>query len=456
MATVTIGRSYFEALLRRAEFHTSLQDIDFGPNLLSNVTISKAEHGYLVSASYLPRYAVATATATALLFVPIHMNTLVVILRQLNTSLPIPHYLAMFTDDYIPKQLQAERDYNLLKSALFRGGLTNDTLDTLLEGESGAATDEAPEYDYHTEKPFAQTRAAPVGLSSHYHNECSPTSEGTAVDGALHYEVQPRTDSSHVVNSSQLDFSIDSPSKGDGDQANTQRVPLHDQRTVLITNLSERTTHKDLAGVIRGGRLLDIFLRTDRSATVSFVEGAADFLSHTKRNDIYLHTKRLEFRWADRQFHVLGHVSNKIASGATRNLVVRGAAGKLSADQIRDHLDHIHNLVVVSINFKKDDAYISTNSIHNALFARTCMMSRTVYKGLRIDYYPDECAAQIPRSTMKPRIHTPPTPLKTKLTTNIFALLDTSSDTDSDSEIELDRTEGIHIDHHDWADATSN
>jgi hypothetical protein len=41
---------------------------------------------------------------------------------------------------------------------------------------------------------------------------------------------------------------------------------------------------------------------------------------------------------------------------------------------------------VLDIYFRGGDALISTNSIHNALFARTCMMSRTAYKGLRIDW----------------------------------------------------------------------
>jgi hypothetical protein len=129
-------------------------------------------------------------------------------------------------------------------------------------------------------------------------------------------------------------------------------------------------------------------------------------LAYAKRKDIYLHTKRLEFRWNDRQFHVPSHVANKIANGASRNLIIRGALGKLTANQIRDHLDHIHNLVVsqqarssikttqrsymdsqvLDIYFRGGDAFISTNSIHNALFARTCMMSRTGYKGLRIDW----------------------------------------------------------------------
>lgn len=77
------------------------------------------------------------------------------------------------------------------------------------------------------------------------------------------------------------------------EQSYRKGIPVYDQRTVLITNLPERATHKDLVSVVRGGRLLDIFLRHDRSATVSFVEGAADFLAYAKRNDIYLHTKRV-------------------------------------------------------------------------------------------------------------------------------------------------------------------
>jgi len=69
--------------------------------------------------------------------------------------------------------------------------------------------------------------------------------------------------------------------------------PHNDQRTILFTNLSDKTTHKDLTNLIRGGRLLDIYLRNDRCATVSFVEGAAEFMAYVKRKDQYLHTKRV-------------------------------------------------------------------------------------------------------------------------------------------------------------------
>jgi hypothetical protein len=145
-------------------------------------------------------------------------------------------------------------------------------------------------------------------------------------------------------------------------------------------------------------------------------------------------------------------VSNKIANGASRNLVVRGAAGKFTEDQIRDHLDHIHNLAVVDINFKNGDAYISTNSIHNALFARTCMMSRTVYKGLRIDWYPDECAASLPRPNLKPRTSAQSATMKPAPIVNRYTLLDAGSDLDSDSDKDSYMSSGIRVDSSHWAD----
>ncbi|KAF2177313.1 hypothetical protein K469DRAFT_732964 [Zopfia rhizophila CBS 207.26] len=327
MATVTIGKSYFDALLR---------------SLSNNVTISKAEHDYLV---------------------------------------------------------QAVREYNLLKNALFRGGLTAETLDTLLSGQSGAMHEEPASTPYNInawEETFVKPHSILVTITVPHSSDLSPDSENTAVGEGL----QPRA------------------------QHSSGRVP-------------NRTTHKDLAGIIRGGRLLDLFLRNDQSAAVSFVEGAQDFLTYTKRNDICLHTKWLEFRWNDRQFHVPPHVSNKIAGGATRNIIVRGAAGKLNTDQIRDHLDHIHNLVVVDIKFKNGDAYISTNSIHNALFARTYMMSRTAYKGLRIEWYPDECAAPLPKPSLRAQTLAQAIPAKPVSITNRYTLLDidgTDADSDEDEE----------------------
>ncbi|CAA9966625.1 hypothetical protein PTMSG1_09984 [Pyrenophora teres f. maculata] len=397
MATVTIGKSYFEALLRRAEFHTSTQHVSYGTDLSNNVTISKAEHEFMI---------------------------------------------------------QSVREYHLLKSALFRGGLSPETLETLLQGENGATSEAPSTYDYESEHIVSRSGAGTgVGNRSIRYMRGS---DNTAVSYGLQAKACPQSVPQVVSYGEHESFMAGSDSPPDDDdeqyQEHAQRIPLHDQRTVLITNLSERTTHKDLAGIVRGGRLLDIFLRNDRSATISFVEGAAEFLTYAKRNDIYLHMKRLEFRWNDRQFHVPPHVSNKIANGATRNLVVRGVAEKVTADQIRDHLDHIHNLVVVDIYFQKGDAYISTNSVHNALFARTCMMSRTTYKGTRIEYYPDECAEPLPRPT-KSQIPVSRVPMKPMPVVNQYALLDTGSDDDSQSDEESYMTNGVKVDGYHWADS---
>ena len=84
-------------------------------------------------------------------------------------------------------------------------------------------------------------------------------------------------------------------------------------------------------------------------------------------------------------------------------MIVRGIHPTITEERIRDHLDHIHNLVVISISFEDGDAYISLNSINNSLFARTCMMSRATYKGMKIEWYPDECSQPLPRAQYAPK-----------------------------------------------------
>ena len=77
-----------------------------------------------------------------------------------------------------------------------------------------------------------------------------------------------------------------------------QHYARAEQRTIVAQNLSDRTTHKDLLQVVRGGTVLDIFLRTnDRNASISFVEGSAaqEFMKYVKRNDIYIHGKRVSW-----------------------------------------------------------------------------------------------------------------------------------------------------------------
>jgi hypothetical protein len=73
------------------------------------------------------------------------------------------------------------------------------------------------------------------------------------------------------------------------------------KRTVLLVSLPEGTTHSDIVAAVRGGILLDIYLRThDRTASVSFLEeGAAqEFFRHVKRHDLYIRGKRVRSFWS--------------------------------------------------------------------------------------------------------------------------------------------------------------
>lgn len=172
---------------------------------------------------------------------------------------------------------------DLLKSALFRGGLTVETLDTLLAGE-GAAHDEPKTYSSQSsswEETFGRPRSVPAVVSCPQLEDSPPTSQNMTVGDGV---VKPRKLSQphHRVYSYGQPDSFDASEKEEDDiRESANRIPVHDQRTVLVTNLSDRTTHKDLVAIVRGGRVLDIFLRNDRSATVSFVEGAGESIEST-------------------------------------------------------------------------------------------------------------------------------------------------------------------------------
>jgi hypothetical protein len=161
------------------------------------------------------------------------------------------------------------------------------------------------------------------------------------------------------------------------------RTPQFDQkctRTVLISNLPEGTTHADITDAVRGGILLDVFLRThDRAVAVSFLH-AADaryFFDHVRKHDLYIKNKRVSIKWNERQYTLAGHAIGKISGGATRNFILKGIdSHRHTEESIREDLDHIHNLIVIKIVFKDGNCYIKTNSVNYALFARTCMMSR--------------------------------------------------------------------------------
>lgn len=142
-----------------------------------------------------------------------------------------------------------------------------------------------------------------------------------------------------------------------------------------------------------------------------------------------------EFVWNDRQFILPGHVAGKIHSGASRNLIIRGCHSTITAERIREDLDHIYNLVVIEIRLERGDAIISLNSVHNSLFARTCMMSRGAYKGCRIEWLPDPCAQPLPKPQFTPKKENLTPPVKKPGTmVNRFQMLNIDGTEDGSDE----------------------
>lgn len=83
------------------------------------------------------------------------------------------------------------------------------------------------------------------------------------------------------------------------DQSGASVRPYYERqcaRSFQLCNLAEGTTHLDITEAIRGGQLLDIYLRSyERTATVSFVQAtdARAFFDHVRRHDLYIRHKRV-------------------------------------------------------------------------------------------------------------------------------------------------------------------
>jgi hypothetical protein len=192
------------------------------------------------------------------------------------------------------------RPTDLLRTALLRGGVEQATLDLLTTAQDGADTshefsnikDGRDKYSSNHYPPSLVPIAIskPGGSASHAdtlsHNTSAPGSR------AIPYN---RVSSFGTAASSNDSTSKDEFGIAGGQIRSTVSISS-DQRTLVFGNLSEKVTHKDLTNIIRGGRLLDIYIRHDRSGTcafVSFAEGATEFFAYAKRNDFYLHAKRV-------------------------------------------------------------------------------------------------------------------------------------------------------------------
>ncbi|KAJ4292157.1 hypothetical protein N0V88_005785 [Collariella sp. IMI 366227] len=236
---------------------------------------------------------------------------------------------------------------------------------------------------------------------------------------------------------SEIESPMDGPPGANYAKPQDQRPHFEKQcaRTLQLSNLADGTTHADITNAVRGGMLLDIFLRGhERSATISFLNSAdaRKFFDHVRRHDLYIKNKRVEVKWHDRQFVLPGHVANKMAMGASRNLVIKGYDNRHTEEIIREDLDHIHNLVVVKVEFTGGNCHIGLNSVHNAIYARQCMLSRLRYKGKKITYEVDECAQPYPPPASKLRKEVPPPKKGFAAVPNRFHLLDIDGSEEED------------------------
>ena len=111
-----------------------------------------------------------------------------------------------------------------------------------------------------------------------------------------------------------------------------------DQRTIVAKNLSERATHRDIVNFVRGGLVLDIYLRSsERNASISFVEGSAaqNFMNYVKRHDVYLHGKRVR-PWITPPTDIVVDVFKRLSSaGMTGNSYYPGTLPTKSASVLR-------------------------------------------------------------------------------------------------------------------------
>ncbi|KAI2471439.1 hypothetical protein F4781DRAFT_386904 [Annulohypoxylon bovei var. microspora] len=201
--------------------------------------------------------------------------------------------------------------------------------------------------------------------------------------------------------------------------------PLRTRRSLVLEDIPRDATYWDVTSAVRGGVLADFIIRaSQRVCIVSFLthDSATRFYDYSKKKGLYINTVRVPIRWADNQFILTPHIANIAGNGATRNLVIRGCRWRFTEGHIRADLEHIYRLVIIKIEFVDDDCHIKTNSIQGALYARTCMMSRSEYQGFPIEWDIDECSQLLhasretilTKSWRSPRKEDDPAPAKTK------------------------------------------
>jgi len=210
---------------------------------------------------------------------------------------------------------------------LLAGGATPETLDVLIRPPP--TFDDPSGHRWSTDTslfiPAAvhsiQKCRVPVSSSGEWRNDPSPTSASLDNYGF-------EDENSSCTSSEKDDGVIENGTERQETRPKTNKFDNNCQdRTLLLTGLSSQTTLADIANALRGGQLLNFYIREqERVAYVSFVNpmAAKAFMIYSKRTDLYIRGKRIEVSWSERQRFMPGHVEHKIVHfGASRNLVIR-------------------------------------------------------------------------------------------------------------------------------------
>ncbi|KAF8427873.1 hypothetical protein EV426DRAFT_529147 [Tirmania nivea] len=322
---------------------------------------------------------------------------------------------------YLDDLKKSLREYNALRSALIRGGVTVESLDLLVQetfdqpdatpgDHSGSMGAGVPPFDGTPSRlPISTMPPMPVenqhyignGLQG-YGKLNSPT--WNLNSPATHYTDHGQNGFSGKHNH---DKSMGYGGRGPDNISDQKTIRNgHGKRTIYLTKLPDRVTYAQIFSVIRGGIVVDVWMKpSDHAASVSFVDcsAAENFYQFTRKNDIYIDGKRINVEWREpsRQFVILNNIMSAISRGATRNLLLSKVPPSLTEERIREDLDHIHNLHVEKIEMEGGSVLVNLNSVCVALFARTCLMSRSSYKGVKIEFTADECAERLPTPERK-------------------------------------------------------
>ena len=199
----------------------------------------------------------------------------------------------------------------MLKSALFQGGIAAETLELLISGadtaeqrkDSGTngnswdedSKDQMTSYDRNQPDfgmPWRENGSGPgfnlAPGSGAFDHEYS---NGKLRVPSFHRQVSYGQAPSSVPDDA--GFDDESYAEGGAQMHGDYQNAKQERRTLFFSGLTERTSYRDLLSIVKGGKVLSVNLRNERSATVTFLTGASQYLQWSRKNDIYLQSKRV-------------------------------------------------------------------------------------------------------------------------------------------------------------------